>query len=327
MVSVMSKDNVLLSIIVPVYNSEKYLRECLNSIMTDNHLIEIILVDDGSTDRSADICDEYVKKANNIRVFHLINEGVSAARNFGIRHSNGKWIWFIDSDDFITTNAIKIIIENIKLYKPDVMIFKYGNISKNHLYQNTKYGQLIDKKEAINSLILPEYATFPWNKIFRKKILIQNKIRFPKNMIMCEDMEFCYKVYDNAYKFLLIPSILYSYRQNYDSVSFSTKRKRYKDAAVANYDFYNYLAKEYPEFKSKVFKNTVIAIIAYLHRYHKDDNKYATLAKFIKKISKKEIKKLNKRYQIEVLTFKYSKFLFRAIAIGSFKKFVNRNNN
>ena len=115
MLSVMSKDNILLSIIVPVYNSEKYLKECLNSIVSDNHLIEIILVDDGSTDQSATICDEYAKKVDNIRVFHLTNKGVSAARNFGIKHSNGQWIWFIDSDDFIAINAIKVIIKNIKL--------------------------------------------------------------------------------------------------------------------------------------------------------------------------------------------------------------------
>ena len=318
MLSVMSKDNILLSIIVPVYNSEKYLKECLNSIVSDNHLIEIILVDDGSTDQSATICDEYAKKVDNIRVFHLTNKGVSAARNFGIKHSNGQWIWFIDSDDFIAINAIKVIIKNIKLYNPDVMIFKYDNVSENHLYGSKKRGHLINKKEAINSLILPEYATFPWNKIFRKTILIQYKIYFPENMILCEDMEFCSKAYDNAYNFFLLPSVLYSYRQNDDSVSFNKKRKHYKDAATANYDFYNYLAIKYPEFKSKVFKNTVIAIIAYLHRYHEDDNKYAILAGFIKKISKKEITNLNKRYQIEVLTFKYSKFLFRII--GSLKK-------
>lgn len=312
----MSKKNVLLSIILPVYNSENFLKECLNSLVTNNLSIEIILVDDGSKDNSSIICDKFSTKYDNIKTFHLTNKGVSAARNFGLKHSNGQWIWFVDSDDLVTKSALNSIIENIGLYEPDVLIFKYDILYKNHLYNYAKKHNkksLINKKTAVNTLILSEYATFPWNKVFKKDVLTRNNIIFPENMIMCEDMEFCLKVYDKSRKFLLDPNVYYIYRKNNNSASFNRNRQRYKNAATANYDFYNYLIKKFPNYSVRLFKNTVVATIAYLHRYDKYDDKYFSLAKFIKKISYKNSKRLGKRYCVEILTFKYCFPLFKMI--------------
>ncbi|MCI8881370.1 MAG: glycosyltransferase family 2 protein, partial [Clostridiaceae bacterium] len=96
-----NSDN-LISIIVPVYNTEKYLKQCLDSIrLQTNHNLDIILIDDGSTDSSAEICDRYEKMDSRIRVFHIKNGGVSNARNYGIQQAKGTWILFQDSDDWI----------------------------------------------------------------------------------------------------------------------------------------------------------------------------------------------------------------------------------
>ena len=106
-----NEKNIILSIILPVYNVEKYIERCVESILTQNREdIEIIIVDDGATDGSPQICDKYAEKISNIKVIHKQNGGLSSARNAGMDVANGKYIYFLDSDDWITEDAIRIIL-------------------------------------------------------------------------------------------------------------------------------------------------------------------------------------------------------------------------
>ena len=112
----------LISIVIPVYNVEKYLKQCLDSIINQTYTnLEIILVDDGSTDNSGTICDYYSKIDKRIRVIHKKNEGQSIARNIGIKVSNGKYIGFLDSDDWVEQDMYRFLIENIEKYNADII--------------------------------------------------------------------------------------------------------------------------------------------------------------------------------------------------------------
>ena len=113
----------LISIVVPIYNMEKYLDKCVNSIISQTYKnIEIILVDDGSTDLSYDICEKYKKLDNRIKVYHKTNGGLSDAKNFGIKHASGKYIGFVDSDDWIEPMMYEILYKNIKEKNADIAI-------------------------------------------------------------------------------------------------------------------------------------------------------------------------------------------------------------
>ena len=115
-----------ISIIVPVYNAEKYLVECLNSLVEQTYKnIEIILIDDGSIDNSAKICDEYAKKDERIKVVHQKNSGVSVARNNGLDMHTGDYVMFVDSDDWIELNTCEILINNIISNDKDILIYNY----------------------------------------------------------------------------------------------------------------------------------------------------------------------------------------------------------
>ena len=116
-------DNILLSIIIPVYNVEKYIKRCLDSILcqeTENY--EVILVDDGSTDSSGIICDSYAKCRKNVVCIHKTNGGLSDARNEGLKHCKGKYVWFVDSDDYITEDALESLEKVLCKYSSDVVV-------------------------------------------------------------------------------------------------------------------------------------------------------------------------------------------------------------
>ena len=121
----------LISIIVPVYNVEKYLARCLESILEQTYKdLEVILVDDGSTDASPQICDQYAEKDKRIRVVHKKNGGLSDARNYGMRIMRGNYVVFIDSDDLIHKQAVELLYQNIKKYNADICYAEHGCVDR-----------------------------------------------------------------------------------------------------------------------------------------------------------------------------------------------------
>ncbi len=189
----------LLSIIVPVYNSEKYLRDCLDSLLLQNipmEQYEIICVDDGATDSSPWILDEYAKKHANIRVIHKENGGVSSARNVGIDHANGEYVWFVDSDDVIMPNCLQKIGALLNKYRPEMIHFSYKVISEDYkldsridCWSNESTVEIHDCDDIIGSLPSAFLA------ITCRKVLTENSIRFEEKIRYAEDSYFQHLVY------------------------------------------------------------------------------------------------------------------------------------
>lgn len=214
------KDKI--SIIVPVYNVEKYLRECLESLINQTYKnIEIILINDGSTDSSLKICQQYKKKDTRIKLIDKKNEGVSKARNIGIKEATGKYIIFVDSDDYLNSNAIEILSKH-KLTDA-LVIYGYNRIYKNKIIEKCNKELVLDSQSQVerNIFLNDNIGGFIANKMFEKNVLIENNILFDEKLSYCEDLVFVceYIKYCNKFKYINIP--LYNYRMRKSSVSHS----------------------------------------------------------------------------------------------------------
>lgn len=198
-----------LSIIIPIYNVEKYLERCINSIINQNtNECEIILVDDGSTDSSSNICDSYSSQYDYIRTIHQINQGLSCARNTGINKAKGDYIWFIDGDDYIANNALHVILSQISS-NSDIYIINHINSYQNY-YIDYKVSFPHKKKITGIECLKMNGAIQAWVSICKRDLLIQNNIFFTKG-IYHEDFEFSIRLYSLAKTVEHINKSLYYY--------------------------------------------------------------------------------------------------------------------
>lgn len=200
------------SIIVPVYNTEQYLPRCIDSILAQTFSdFELILVDDGCTDNSGVICDKYAAKDNRIVVIHKENEGVSIARNVGIKRSKGKYITFIDSDDKVSTNYLINLIEIHEKHNAELTIS--GFIKRNHgidrLHYIDYYG--VATVETIGPIINNNIITVPVAKIFNSDIIKTNQIIFPNGISRGEDTIFVLEYLLHIDKISILPEHNYFY--------------------------------------------------------------------------------------------------------------------
>ena len=191
-----------LSVIVPVYNVEKYLNRCLDSIINQTYQnLEIILVDDGSKDNSGRICDEYAKKDNRIRVIHKENNGAAAARNTGIENSTGEYIAFVDSDDYIDVVMYEKMMEINKQYDCDVVMCdcykerKDSKIVYTHDIREGYYNKDMLYEEYFDCLLMTNEVEYPptisnWVCIFKKSLIMKNHLRYAEGMRFSEDLLF-----------------------------------------------------------------------------------------------------------------------------------------
>ena len=185
-------NNDLISIIVPIYNSEAYLEKCINSIILQTYKNwELLLINDGSIDHCKEICNSYAEVDRRIKVFHKENEGVSTARNIGIDNAKGKWIAFIDSDDFVREKYLENLLshtsDNVDLVISYAEWF-YNDTSKKNLYPSKLVQEdrfyLIFTENGIH------YYTAPWSKLFRLDLINEIKLRFDCNIHCGEDLIF-----------------------------------------------------------------------------------------------------------------------------------------
>lgn len=203
--------NVLISIIVPVYNVEQYLSKCLDSIINQTYKnLEIILIDDGSTDKSGEICDKYKDEDSRIKVIHKINAGVSAARNDGIDIAEGTYVTFVDSDDWIEEDYINLAIACLTKYRPDILINNYKRYNKNNSNYVNMEPIFFDKQEALFEMIRGKH--FNWSPVatfYSTKICKLNK--FDSNINYGEDLLFKYNFIKNSKNILYVPLVKYFY--------------------------------------------------------------------------------------------------------------------
>ena len=222
--------NKLISIIIPVYNVEKYLEDCLNSVVNQTYKnLEIILIDDGSTDNSGKICDLYAKKDNRIVVIHKENAGVSSARNVGLKIAKGLYIGFVDPDDYIAEDMYEILYQNIIKNDYNISVCKYSRITDrnfNKLSENRNNKSIVlNMCESMYYMLSPEfgYDCSVWNKLYKKDI-IKN---FDEKIIVGEDLWYNFKIFmqDNN-KTIFYVAEKYYYYNRLDSACRSIKFRK-----------------------------------------------------------------------------------------------------
>lgn len=215
------------SIIIPVYNSEKTLSNCIESLLrqTIQMKSEIIMVNDGSTDLSSEICNDYANRHSNIRVIHQNNQGASAARNRGIEAARGEWISFVDADDIVTEDYIAAF-DAVK-DKADVNYFSSRIVTDGyigeHLLQDCYYEGNASLEDALIALKLSEdkyeHYGYTWNKFFRASIIRDNKIRFTEELRYREDEIFTNDFMNYAHSVRTMSYIGYNYRYTLNGLS------------------------------------------------------------------------------------------------------------
>lgn len=200
----------MISIIVPVYNAEKTLRECVDSILCQGYRdFELLLIDDGSKDSSPLICDEYAVIDRRVKVYHKPNGGVSSARNLGIENTQGKWITFIDADDYITQD----FFDGVCKRNEDIIIKGYqkfdkeGGTSNMHLTDSRKQSSF---KELLNQYITDSLLRCPWAKFYKKSVI--GDLRFLTEMKIGEDAWFVFKCLERCKSYAVVPNGEYMVR-------------------------------------------------------------------------------------------------------------------
>lgn len=239
------------SIIVPVYNVEQYVSRCIDSILKQSLTnIEIILVNDGSTDASGSICDNYANLDNRIKIIHKKNGGLSDARNAGLDIARGKYIAFVDSDDYIHKDMYNILLNVMTENNCDVAesgykeVFDKDDINDDDQYSGQK--RIYNKQDAVISTIMDHNCrNYVWNKLYKRELW--DDIRFPFGKIF-EDVSTTYLVIDRCSKIVKIDMALYYYYQRPDSIVNSKFSIRNLDYCYALEDMMVFIEKKYADF-------------------------------------------------------------------------------
>lgn len=249
------------SIIVPVYNIQVYLPECLDSILAQSYPnLDIILVDDGSTDASGKICDDYARKDHRITVIHQKNAGAANAKNTGLDRACGDYVTFIDGDDFVEASWIQTLTAAAMQYDADVVECDFDKVYQDHAEPANRY------PEACKSYTAKEYlaqylenwtCSLFWNKLIARNLI--RDIRFRKERRCIDDEFFTYKVLTGAERIVQIPDILYHYRQRATSaVASSNNRKQITDDSLEILiERYQWIRKHFPELRKTYLAHDV----------------------------------------------------------------------
>lgn len=217
----------MISVIIPVYNGEQYIKETIDSVLNQSYKeLEIILVNDGSTDHSGEICKEYAIKDSRIRCFNQYNQGLSAARNTGIKNAKGDFLFFLDADDILENSALEIMLYEINNNRKNIVVCNFkkfvstvGEYDKKNGYKVIEY----TKEEYMRKVFLLEKHTYAWGVLIPKSIM--RNIQFPEGKYF-EDMATMYKVILNAEKIKYIDEELVRYRQHEGSIVASMNEKK-----------------------------------------------------------------------------------------------------
>lgn len=221
-------NEILVSIIIPVYNAEKFLKECLDSILLEQDINkEIIVVDNGSTDNSKKVVEDYLINHKDIVLLEEKNKGVSYARNTGIKASRGQYICFLDADDYLYPNALKDLLEATnKEENVDLVIGNYTYLNGKLKLESDLPTKTITS-EVVSNLVslMPLCDWAVWGKLYRRNLIVNNNIFFNTNYITCEDCDFLFNYLDYTNTISLIKKVVLFYRN--DVTSSLTKQKSF----------------------------------------------------------------------------------------------------
>lgn len=215
----------LISVIIPVYNVEIYFSRCLESIIGQTYKkIEIILIDDGSTDNSGKICDKYALNDKRIKVIHASNKGPAATRNIGIENSKGTFIFFLDADDFIENNALNLLIENYRRTKADIIIGDFRKINDNNSNPDSGHGRILLESKLLTKKDIIDYIrcylkkpnsfqlfAYSWGRLFKSSIIKDNNMHFDESLRTFEDVAFNFDYLNHVEKVSFLKETIYNH--------------------------------------------------------------------------------------------------------------------
>lgn len=310
----------LISVIVPVYNVEVYLSRCIESIINQTYQkLEIILVNDGSKDRSGIICDDYKTIDSRIKVIHKKNGGLSDARNAGLEIAKGAYISFIDSDDWIELNMIEKLLNEAINNCAEIAIGRryrvYQNESKKiESFQKYPGAKIMTTEKALECLM--SFCGFDMSvcdKLFKRELF--TNIVFPYGKT-CEDSFIIYKVFSRANRLVYVNIALYNYFFRENSI---TRNNKVNETVIeATFEQMQFINRYYPKLKSSAASSYVIAILSVFNEYIKRHQKWNNIL-FYKKEARKYLKMTYKNKYISYL--KKLQILLFAISITAYKSF------
>lgn len=245
----------LISVVVPVYNVEAYLARCIESIITQTYQnLEIILVDDGSTDNSGKICDDYnIKYSDLIKVIHQENKGLSGARNTGLGHARGKYITFVDSDDWLSPDMVETMYGNLKKYNAQISgISFYQAYESGKLVGNSSKTEIcvMDKEEALGKFLFNENLTVcVCGKLYQTSLW--NIVKCPEGKLF-EDQYTTYKLIEQAETVVFDPNPKYYYYKRNGSIGHSAFSDRTYDLYWGVQEQYDYITRNYPALSAQM---------------------------------------------------------------------------
>lgn len=307
----MDKDNIMnsetknsdikISFVVAVFNVESFIGECIESLIHQTYKnIEILLVDDGSTDNSGKICDQYAKKDIRIHTIHQKNMGISEARNTGMRNATGDYIEFVDGDDIIALKCAQIAVETLKSKSCDILFWKYKQfIEANQCYDDetvTRDDRTVSRVKCLEELLLHNLNEEVWNGIYKKTIVAN--VKFPANK-QNEDVFWKYKAILNADNIVFISDRLYFYRTRPGSITQSPFSWKCFDSLEGRYRRSKDIIEKYPELRvialSEIYAEAMFLYSNVISNFHGKERELG----------------LNKiDHYLDKLPFKFSEILF-----------------
>ncbi|MCR5059123.1 MAG: glycosyltransferase family 2 protein [Clostridiales bacterium] len=312
----------MISIIVPVYKVEKYLRTCVDSLLSQTYKnIEIILIEDGSPDRSDVICDEYQKKDPRVKVIHTENHGLSAARNLGLQAARGEYIGFVDSDDWIEPDMYEHLLFSLEQNHADISVCAvYNEYRKSTLPRYEVVDNVYRGNDAIGALIRGQLCNAVWNKLFKKECW--DKLTFPEGIIY-EDIATLYKMYKNDIIIASSSRHLYHYRARSGSLTRTKSMRGLKDYWNAVYNRYRFLCEHLTEEQVETFRESMLLQLAgaavetwrWVYDIRKEDRDYEHLSN-ISGFIRDRFPRFG--YRSWEKTFRVSFFFVRYVTPGSF---------
>ena len=277
-----------ISVIVPVYNVERYLEKCIDSILKQTYTnLEVILIDDGSIDSSPKICDMYKKKDDRVRVIHKVNEGVSVARNMGLDIAQGDFIIFIDSDDYVHNQMIEILYKGIIENNSDISMCEYKNVLEDEVIKEEKYDEKLlrfenyTNIEALSNLKSDKMINYVvvWNKLYKRKLF--DNLRYKEGKIH-EDEFIIHKILYKCNRISYLHKQLYYYLKRNNSIMASKGNDAMLDCLDAQEErikFYEAIGQK------KLIKDAELMYVArFLDYYNRLRNSEKNDNQFIKKI-------------------------------------------
>lgn len=314
----------LISVVIPVYNSGKYLSHCIESVLSQTFKeFELLLINDGSTDDSNKICDEYAQWDNRIRVIHKSNTGVSDTRNCALDIAMGKYVIFMDADDYWSVKtALEQLFDIAEKNDLDIIRGEYDIVDEQGDLHYRQLGFRFEK-EYINRLLTPyeflKYAIhgefFLWLCLFRREII--NSLRFEYGLAFLEDMQFLSKLMMKNVRSMYVPNVnFYVYRINSQSASNRCQPQRIKDILVVSRTLYNLSKKTTDSLLSSFFVDKSLALFHLALSYISLDEYYVYRNKFIEEYNLEEVRIHVKRRILENKKIVLSPVFYINVKIG-----------